>query len=36
MFLRRLPLPAPRQLPWPLKPLESAQTSLSYDELGNL
>lgn len=36
MFHRRLPLPAPRQLPWPLKPLESAQTSLSYDELGRM
>ena len=28
---RRLPIPPPRQLPWPLKPLESAVTSLGYD-----
>lgn len=27
----RLPFPPPRQLPWPLKPLDSAQTSLGYD-----
>jgi hypothetical protein len=32
----RLPLPAPRSLPWPLKPLESAQTSLDYDESGRM
>ena len=36
MFLHRLPLPPPRKLPWPLKPLESAQTSLSYDEFGRM
>lgn len=36
MFKRRLPLPPARQLPWPLKPLESAQTSLSYDEVGRM
>ena len=36
MFKHRLPLPPPRQLPWPLKPLESAQTSLSYDESGRM
>ena len=36
MFKHRLPLPPPRQLPWPLKPLESAQTSLSYDEFGRM
>jgi hypothetical protein len=36
MFHRRLPLPPPRTLPWPLKPLESVQTSLSYDEFGRM
>ena len=36
MFRRRLLLPPPRKLPWPLKPLESAQTSLSYDEFGRM
>jgi hypothetical protein len=35
-MFRRLPLPPPRQLPWALKPLESAQTSLSYDEFGRM
>jgi hypothetical protein len=33
---RRLPLPPPRKLPWPLKPLASAKTSLSYDEFGRM
>lgn len=36
MFSPRLPLPAPRRLPWPLKPLESAQTELRYDEFGRM
>ena len=36
MFVRRLPLPPPRTLPWPLKPLESAETSLHYDEAGRM
>jgi hypothetical protein len=36
MFHHRLPLPPPRTLRWPLKPLESAQTSLSYDEFGRM
>lgn len=36
MFKRRLPLPPPRTLPWPLKPLSSAQTTLSYDDHGRM
>src|SRR5262249_17962811 len=32
----RLPLPPPRNLPWPLKPVESAKTSLIYDEFGRM
>jgi hypothetical protein len=36
MFRRRLPLPPPRNLPWSLKPLESAKTSLTYDEFGRM
>lgn len=36
MFRRRLPLPPPRTLPWPLKPLASAKTSLSYDGFGRM
>ena len=36
MIGRRLPLPPPRSLPWPLKPLESATTSLGYDEHGRM
>lgn len=36
MFSRRLPLPPPRTLPWPLKPLASAQTSLDYDDFGRM
>ena len=36
MFPRRLPLPSPRKLPWPLKPVESGRTSLSYDEHGRM
>ncbi len=35
-MFRRLPLPAPRELPWPLKRLESAKTSLSYDAHGRM
>lgn len=34
--MARLPFPQPRQLPWPLKPLESAQTSLGYDACGRM
>jgi hypothetical protein len=33
---RRLALPQPRKLPWPLKSLQSAKTSLSYDEFGRM
>ncbi len=33
---RRLPLPPARNLPWPLKPVESAKTSLNYDEFGRM
>jgi hypothetical protein len=33
---RRLPLPSPRNLPWPLKPVESAKTSLIYDGFGRM
>lgn len=36
MFSRRLPLPPPRNLPWPLKRVESAKTSLSYDGFGRM
>lgn len=36
MFNHRLPLPPPRSLPWPMKPLSSAQTSLSYDGWGRM
>jgi hypothetical protein len=36
MLRRRLPIPPPRNLPWPLKPLWSAKTSLSYDEFGRM
>lgn len=36
MFQRHLPLPEPRPLPWPLKPLDSATTSLAYDEHGRM
>jgi hypothetical protein len=36
MFRRRLALPPPRHLPWPLKPVESARTSLGYDEFGRM
>jgi hypothetical protein len=32
----RPPLPPPRRLPWPLKPLDSAQTSLDYDACGRM
>jgi hypothetical protein len=34
MIGRRLPLPPPRSLPWPLKPLESATTSLGPTSTG--
>src|SRR5215207_9673469 len=36
MSRRRLPLPPPRKLPWPLKPLGSAKTSLGYDAFGRM
>lgn len=36
MFNRRFPLPPSRILPWPLKPLESAETSLGYDVHGRM
>jgi hypothetical protein len=36
MFGHRLPLPPCRNLPWPLKPVESAKTSLGYDKLGRM
>jgi hypothetical protein len=36
MFRRRLPLPPPLNLPWPMKTLETAKTSLSYDEFGRM
>jgi hypothetical protein len=36
MFRRRLPLPSPRALSWPLKPLASAETSLAYDDFGRM
>lgn len=36
MLRRRLPLPPPRRLPWPLKPLASAQTDVSYDTFGRM
>lgn len=36
MFRRRLPLPPQRRLPWPLKSLASATTSLRYDEFGRM
>jgi hypothetical protein len=32
----RLPLLPPRQLPWTLKPLESAETALRYDQYGRM
>ena len=34
MFSRRLPLLPPRQVPWSLKPLDSAEASLTYDRYG--
>lgn len=34
--MRRLPVPPPRTLPWPLKPLSSAETALGYDERGRM
>lgn len=36
MPFRHLPLPPPRELPWPLKPLTSAETSLDYDPHGRM
>jgi hypothetical protein len=36
MFRRRLPLPPPRTSPWPLKSLQSARTSLTYDGDGRM
>jgi hypothetical protein len=36
MLSRRLPLLPPRNLPWPLKPLASAETSLRYDPFGRM
>jgi len=36
IFQRRIPLPEPRRLPWSLKPLESAETSLDYDGHGRM
>ena len=36
MFRRRLTLPPPRNLPWPLKSLQSARTSLTYDGDGRM
>jgi len=36
MLSRHLPLLPPRHLPWPLKPLGSAETSLRYDQFGRM
>lgn len=36
MFGRRLPLPPARNVPWPFKPIESAKTSLGYDDFGRM
>jgi hypothetical protein len=36
MFRRRLPFPPPRSLPWRLKGVETAETSLTYDEAGRM
>jgi hypothetical protein len=36
MIRRHLPFPVQRDLPWPLKPLASAKTSLSYDKHGRM
>ena len=36
MLHHRLPLPPPRNLPWPLKALDTAKTSLGYDEFGRM
>lgn len=36
MSKSRLPLPEPRLLPWSLKPVESAATSLGYDAHGRM
>lgn len=32
----RLPMPPPRRLPWPLKPVSSAETALGYDGHGRM
>jgi hypothetical protein len=36
VFNRRLPLPGPRALPWPLKPEKSAEAFLGYDGFGRM
>lgn len=36
MFGSRLPMLPPRRVPWSLKPLESAETSLHYDRYGRM
>lgn len=36
MFRRRIAMPPSQSLPWPLKPLESAKTSLGYDVHGRM
>lgn len=36
MLARRLPLPPPRPIHWPLRSLDSARTSLSYDAQGRM
>jgi hypothetical protein len=36
LFTRPLALPPPHELPWPLKPFDSAKTSVTYDKSGRL
>lgn len=36
MIRSRRELPPPRELPWPLKPVASAETSLGYDAAGRM
>jgi hypothetical protein len=36
VFRANLPLLPPRKVPWKLKPLDSAETSLSYDDCGRM
>jgi len=36
MFARKLDLPPSRDLPWPLRPLASAETGLEYDRFGRM